>query len=170
MRLTRLLLAICGIALLAQLLPRFFDGHWVGWLVTVPGTFLHELAHYGFALLLAGNPGTFSIIPSFEGGSMVSYGHITFVPTWWNAATVCLAPLLVAPASAWLVTLAARVPLAFKPLVIWTAAAGFYSATPSSADWSIAAAHPLSFVLAVPILCMSCWIWWKLIQYELSRR
>ena len=165
----RLLLAICGTAFLAQLLPRYFDGGWGGWAVTVPGVFLHEAAHYGFALLLDGSPGSFSIVPSFSGGQMISYGHITFAPTHLNAATVALAPLLVAPASAWLVAISARVPLLLKPLTIWMAAAGFYSATPSGQDLSIALSYPLSFAPATVILTVSCYIWWRMIRYELSR-
>ena len=165
----RLLVAVGSTAFLALLLPSYFDGGWVGWLVTIPGTFLHELAHFGFALLLGAQPEEFSIIPSFYDGAMVSYGHITFSPSWWNAATICLAPLLVAPASVWLVVVSARAPLVTKPLFIWGAAAGFYSAAPSSVDWAVAVQFPLSFVPAFFILIFSCHIWWRLIRYELRR-
>lgn len=163
------MLSAALVAWLANALPRYFDGAWLGWLVTVPGTFLHEAAHFGFALLLDGNPGTFSIIPSFSGGQMASYGHITFSPNWWNAATVCLGPVLVAPASVWLMAVGSRLSLALNALCIWAAASGFYSATPSPQDWSIALGYPLSFIPAFFILCASLLVWWKLIKYELKK-
>lgn len=169
MTLLRFLLTAAAVAWLANVLPRYFDGSWLGWLVTVPGTFIHELAHYGFALLLGGNPGTFSIIPSFSGGQMMSYGHITFSPSWWNAATVALAPVLVAPASVWLMAFGTRLSLPLNALCVWAAAAGFYSAMPSSADFAIALTYPGSWLPAIFILCVSLWIWWRMILSELSR-
>lgn len=158
----RFQLTVVLTAWLAYTLPQFFDGGIVGWALTVPGTFLHEAAHYGFALLLDGNPGTFSILPTVSNGQMVSYGHITFTPNWWNAATVALGPVLVAPASVWLMAIGSRLPLPLNALCIWAAAAGFYSAQPSGQDWSIAVQYPLSFIPASIILIVCLVIWWKL--------
>lgn len=159
---TRFIITIVLTAWLANTLPRFFDGAWIGWIISVPGTFLHEAAHYGFALLLGGNPGTFSIFPSFSGGQMVSYGHITFTPTWWNAATIALGPVLVAPASIWLMAVGSRLRLHWNALCIWAASTGFYSAQPSHQDWLIAVSHPLSFAPALGLFVACLYIWWKL--------
>lgn len=161
------LISIVAVFFLAQWLPTMLHSQLLYTALAVPGTFLHEAAHYGFALLLQGNPGTFSILPSFSGGEMESMGHITFTPNWWNAATVCMAPLLVLPASIWLMLVGARLPILLNIVCVYTAACGFYSCIPSSADWNIAISEPLSFLVAIPILLGSLWILWKLIYIEI---
>lgn len=170
MKQLRLMLTIVLVAWISNLLPQIFDGGWLGWAVTVPGTILHELAHYVYALILNGRPGSFSIFPTVvDGGKMDSYGHITFMPNFWNAATVVMAPILAIPASVFLMVFgSSRSPLV-NFLCIWAASVGFYSAEPSRADWSIAFAYPLSFVFAVPILLFSIWVWYKLILIQLRR-
>jgi len=165
----RLVLNIAAVALVAALLPFFFDGGWAGWLVTVPGTVLHEMAHYGFALLLDGSPGTFSVLPAFSDGRMVSYGQVTFIPNWWNAATVALAPVMVAHASIFVTALGSRLSLPANAVCIWVAAAGFYSASPSIQDWGVALQYPTSFIPAGFIFVISTLIWWKLTAAALNR-
>lgn len=150
-------------------LPNTFSNQYLQALFGLPGTFLHELAHYGFALILNGSPGTFSILPTFSGSQMDSLGHVTFHPNWYNAATVALAPVLVAPASVYLVALSARCSFFWNCALVYAAACGFYACIPSSADLAIAFSEPLSLLLAIPILLGSTWIWMNLIRAEIRR-
>lgn len=125
---------------------------WVYWAVSLPGTFLHESAHWIFALMMGGDPAGFSIFPTHQEGAMQSLGHVGFHPTWYNAATVALSPLLLGFIGAYLVTLAST--LRWRMLVPfgYVAACCFASMFPSRADWSIAALRPLSFFPMVLIL------------------
>ena len=71
--------------------------------VTLPGTFLHELAHYVAAATLNGHPGNFNLVPNGN-----TLGSVTFRPNWYNAATVGLAPLLLAPLTVFFAAITAR--------------------------------------------------------------
>lgn len=68
-----------------------------GWrmaLVSLPGTWLHEVAHWGVGLILAAKPVSFSLWPKKEGNSWV-LGAVGFTGlNIWNSAPVALAPLL----------------------------------------------------------------------------
>ena len=166
MRLLALTLIVAGIAIIARALPPVFGGTWLGWAITVPGIFMHELAHYVFALVLGANPTNFSILPSFEDGAMISYGHVIISPSWWNAATIALAPLLLAPASVWIMLIIPRLPTLLKPIAVWVAIAGFYSMAPSAADLQIVLKEPASILFAVVILGFFFELWIKLIRIE----
>ena len=163
----RLILSIVAVFAIANWLPSTFHSDILQAVLGLPGTFLHEVAHYGFALLLDGHPGTFSILPTWSGGRMDTLGHVTFYPNWYNAATVGLAPFLVLPASIWLMVWGSRRSLLVNMACIYAAACGYYACTPSSADLSIAYSQPQSFLVAVPILLGSCYIWYRLILASL---
>ena len=165
----RLVPSIIAVFVIANWLPNTFHGDLMQAFFALPGTFLHEAAHYGFALLLDGSPGTFSILPTWSGGQMNTLGHITFHPNWYNAATVGLAPLLVLPASIWLMVWGSTRSLKLNVVCIYAAACGFYSSTPSSADLNIAFSQPLSLLVAVPILLGSVYIWYRLVLRSLRQ-
>ncbi len=167
MRHVRILVNWVAASAVAFWMPHIFDSPLLQWAVLLPGTFMHELAHYGFALLLGGSPDTFSILPSWSNGSMSSLGHITYYPNWYNAATVGLAPLLVAPAGFWLCLVGARMGVIGNALTVWAAACSMYSCIPSDVDLQGALAVPSSWPFALIILLGCTWIWWKLIKKEL---
>ena len=140
----------------------FLLGHYVAhlgvipllyWFVTLPGTFLHELAHYVMALLLNGQPSGFSILPTWENGSMASLGHVLSVPTWYNAAPVSLAPLLLFPLTLFFVWRAAYSTQATHTLAwLYFGVCAWSSCVPSSQDFSVAWSYPLSFLFAFVLL------------------
>jgi hypothetical protein len=145
--------------------------HGQGWyaLVTLPGTFLHEAVHYLFALALDGNPGTFSIIPTWDAaGNMQSMGHITFYPNWYNSAIVGLSPVLLAPMAALFIALAART---LNPLKVagwcFLAVCAWQSCTPSSADLDVHGFYG-SYLFALPLLAFSAWATYRVTRYILK--
>jgi hypothetical protein len=166
----RLSLSVVAVFAIATLLPTLFQNQLVTALLIVPGTLLHELAHYGFALLLDGRPKDFSIWPTWSNGSIVALGHVVFYPNWWNAATVALSPLLVFPASIWLMVVGSRKSILINTVACYAAACGFYSMIPSSADVSIALSYPVSLLIAIPLLLGSTWVWFILIRREIRRQ
>lgn len=99
---------------------------WLYALVTVPGTALHELAHYTAAALTNGNPSGFSLIP--QAGSL---GRVYVQPNWYNAALIGLAPLLLAPLTFLTVALAARAKLFGMLLMSYLAACSWAACVPS---------------------------------------
>lgn len=143
---------------------------WLYWAVTIPGTFLHESAHWIFAWALQGNPTSFSIIPTLQGDPTIfeilftkkgnaiqSLGHVMFYPNWYNAATVGLAPLLLGVLGIYTTTLSSTRKL-WKTIPLgYAAACCFASMWPSGADWSLSVAKPLSFLLMLPILGAFTW-------------
>ena len=126
-------------------------------LVTAPGTFMHELAHYVAAMLTNGNPTGLSIIPTND-----SLGRVYVIPNWYNAALIGTAPLLLAPLTLLFMVLAARRSLATELisflLLSYLAACCWAACIPSSADMSIAFSQPLSWLFALPALALSAWL------------
>jgi hypothetical protein len=72
----------------------------VSWLYVIfvlPGTVLHEGAHWLSGLLLGARPARFSVMPKFERDG-ICLGHVGFSRLrWWNALPVGLAPLILLP-------------------------------------------------------------------------
>lgn len=127
--------------------------------VTLPGTFLHELAHYSMAALLQGNPGNFNLIPS--GGAL---GSVTFHPNWYNAASVALAPLLLAPLTFKFAALGAKLPGVQSTLLCsYFAACSWVACTPSPQDFSIAMV-PTSWPLAAVVLGFTTYLIYKIVR------
>lgn len=65
----------------------------IGIMVDFIGTFLHELAHFTMALLLNGQPVSFSLIPrrSESGWTLGKVASQNI--TWYNAIPIAMAPL-----------------------------------------------------------------------------
>lgn len=141
---------------------------WYAW-ATMPGTFLHEGAHFLFAEMLDGNPPTFSIWPTWDAnGNMDSMGHITFYPNYYNAAVVGLAPLLLAPMAAFFVALAART---LNPLKIigwcYLAVCSWQSCRPSPADLDVHGFYG-SYLYAAPLLVFVVYATYRVTRYTLK--
>ncbi len=154
----RLAFAIFITLFFGQVLPMALHSQLLYAAITLPGTFLHEAAHYLSALWLNGNPSGFSIIPTWSGGQMQTMGHVLFQPNSLNAATVGLSPYLLFFPSCFFVAVAAKCRIQFMVLWCYVAACGFASLTPSSQDWRIAISYPTSFVLAIPLFAIVAWI------------
>jgi hypothetical protein len=129
-------------------------------IVTLPGTFFHELMHYGAGLALGGHPYGFSVIPTWApDGAMDSLGHVMVHPNWYNSASIGLAPFMLAPLTGLLLALATRTMNLIKiVLYLWGAAASWAACVPSPADFTIAAGYPQSWPLAVVLLGFSTWV------------
>ncbi len=164
-----ILLAIATFYLNELVWSALQHGQGVYALVTLTGKFLHEPAHYLFALVLAGRPETFSIIPTWDSdGNMNSMGHITFYPNWYNAAIVGLAPVLLVPATALFIALAART---LNPLKVagwcFLAVCSWQSCRPSSADLDVHGFY-ISYLFALPLLAFSAWATYRVTRYILK--
>jgi len=66
----------------------------------LPGTALHEIAHWSVALLCGGRPGALSLWPNFRGRRWTLGYVIIANPTWYNRVPIALAPLLLLPLAA----------------------------------------------------------------------
>lgn len=119
-------------------------------LVSLPGTFAHELCHWGVGLLLKGQPRSFSVLPRRQGGGIllgsVGFAHLR----WFNAPFIGLAPLLLLPAAYGLF----RWQLQSAPTFGWPQAGVAFlvadlviASLPSPQDLRIAASSPLSWML-----------------------
>lgn len=122
-------------------------------LVTVPGTFMHELMHWGAAMLTNGDPSGFSIIPAGN-----TLGHVMIRPNWYNATIISLAPLLLAPLTLLLIVIAARSDAYKMPLFAYFAACCFAACIPSSTDFSIAVSYPTSWLPGLILLSLISWV------------
>jgi len=118
-----------------------------GWrmaIVSLPGTWLHELAHWFVGLILGARPVSFSLWPKKDGNSWV-LGSVGFERlNIWNAAPVTLAPLLLFGLG-WAAFEHLLAP-AFQSgdYILWAGmgypvAASLYSGTPSSTDMRVGA-------------------------------
>lgn len=131
--------------------------------VTLPGTFLHELAHYLTAAAMGGNPGNFNLIPSGN-----ALGSITFYPNWYNAAAVALSPLLLAPMTAFFALLAAKSDaLSSVALGSYFSACSWVACTPSPQDFSIALSTPTSWPIAAVFLGLTTYLVYRVVHSSL---
>lgn len=133
-------------------------------LVTLPGTFGHELMHYLAALASNGHPTGFSIIP--QGNTL---GHVMVQPNAYNAALIGSAPILLAPLTFLCMVLAARSPGVVRTLTLsYVAACCWAACIPSSQDMRIAWSYPTSWVIAVPVILLTSWFFHQLGSFLLN--
>lgn len=117
-------------------------------LVTLPGTFFHELAHYGFALLMNGDPQGFSLIPEVRENT-IELGSVLFRPSATNAATVAFAPFLLMPLTGYFVALSLQTKTLLRQgLCLYGACCTWNSCVPSEPDFQIAFSEPTSIPIA----------------------
>jgi hypothetical protein len=119
-------------------------------LVSLPGTFAHELCHWGVGLLLNGQPRSFTVLPRRQGRGIV-LGSVGFAHLrWFNAPFIGLAPLLLLPGAYGLF----RWQLQAAPTFGWPQAGLAFlmanlviAARPSGQDLRIAARSPLGWLV-----------------------
>jgi hypothetical protein len=141
-------------------------GMWPYALLALPGTAMHESAHFLVALLLGARPDFPSLRPE-RGAHGWRLGSVAFRAGFLRAVPIVLAPFLLFPL-AWWWTLAfvASAPWPLRALHAWLAASFLSASLPSSADWRIAAPAlalatlvALVLVLALPGLGASIGGW-----------
>ncbi len=120
----------------------------LGAFLGLPGTVVHETAHWLAALFLGARPGLISVIPQERDGYLVR-GYVRVHRLgWFSTAPVALAPLPCGLAAAWLAfdqAIASEVALG---QIGWGFLAGSFTwaCLPSEADLRLALSKPLGFV------------------------
>jgi hypothetical protein len=128
---------------------------WLLSLLVLPGTFCHELCHWGVGRLLNGRPIHFTVFPKRVGRGLV-LGSVVFSNlNWYNAFFIGLAPLLLLVAAYGLFLWR----LGGKPEFGWTEAGVVYflanllfGAVPSWQDLRVAARSPIGWLLLLGAL------------------
>lgn len=132
-------------------------------LLVLPGTLLHEAAHWGVGALTGARPGALSMLPAKSAdGRRWTLGAVGFRRiSWFNALPIALAPLVLAPLALLLGGLSLALPAAD-----WRHWAGLYAATavalsclPSRSDWAIAASRPLGALAWLALAGLGGWLW-----------
>lgn len=117
-------------------------------LVALPATLFHELAHYIISYITYGKPNKLSIIPKKEGNSW-TLGYVTSTNLRWdNQAIVSLAPLLLFPGIYYVLDYALKETVWYFLCVYGYVLANFIQgAIPSSVDLKLAIKKPLPILI-----------------------
>ena len=125
-----------GALVAMRLAPRL--GMWLYAAVALPGTLMHELAHFIVALLLRAQPEFPSLVPRRIAGGW-RMGSVAFRAGPVRAAPIALAPLLLFPlAWWWTVAVMPRVTWPWLAAAAWIAGALLSACLPSPADLRLA--------------------------------
>jgi len=108
-------------------------------LLTLPGTFMHELMHLIASFISFGKPTNFSIIPK-KNNSGITLGSVSSSNmTWYNAIIISLAPFLLYFIAYYLMKI---LPSIHNELyyyaTLYFIANLLFAGTPSSTDWKLA--------------------------------
>ncbi len=136
-----------AITLLAYLIPRSML---MKWLILLPGVIAHELAHWIIGFLTFSRPSFPNLIPKRQGNEWI-LGTVYFVPGFFTAAFVALAPLYILPVIAikFVLPYQQYSDLFVQLLAGYILSVVLIASLPSSADWKIAFSRPVSFVVFV---------------------
>jgi hypothetical protein len=115
--------------------------------VRLIGVVYHEVGHWLFAAVTGSHPSPVRI-PWKVTEDTITYGEVKFAPGTFTAATVALSPLVFTP---WAVVFLMQL----DPISALMAAPILVHGFPSASDWKIALARPLSWPLAVIVVCAS---------------
>lgn len=130
-------------------------------LLSLPGTFLHELLHLAIGAILNANPESLRLWPRRRNDGQWELGAVGFRNLrWYNAAGVSLAPLLALPALWWMIYRSgfAAIELRAGNALYWYIEANLLlSAWPSITDWRIA-------LRSWPLLAGATAGWWMWIS------
>ncbi len=147
------LLALAALALM-RMAPRL--GMWLYALVALPGTLMHELAHFIVALLLRAQPRFPSLIPQRMVGGW-RMGSVAFRAGPMRAAPIALAPLLLFPlAWWWTVAIMPRFSWPWLAATAWIAGALLSACLPSATDLRLARPALLGLGI-VTVLAVIAW-------------
>jgi hypothetical protein len=133
-------------------------------LLVLPGTVLHELAHWSVGLLTGARPEALRLVPVRRPKSKTwTLGAVALRRIHWlNALPVALAPILLLPIALGLYALALAADAG-----TWQHWAGLYAATvamvsclPSPADWRLAMSRPGGAVLYLLLGAGAAAVWW----------
>jgi len=151
-------------ALLIALVIRYFSRRMlVAWFLRLPGNVIHEVAHFLAGFCTFAGPVGISFIPHRSGPGQWTLGSASFRNLcWYNAAIVCLAPLMCLPLCAWLVLWRLKgvhTLTAMDPVYWYVAANLLLSAWPSPQDMRQSLRSWPIFVL----LLVGLWVYYPLI-------
>lgn len=108
-------------------------------LLTLPGTFMHELMHLLASYFTFGKPVKFTVIPKRSEGTIVLGSVSSTNITWYNAIIISLAPLLLYALAYYIILI---LPTITTPLYyyasIYFVTNLLFAGTPSPADWKLA--------------------------------
>lgn len=139
---------LAAFLLVAQLAARI--GMWTYCFAVLPGTLMHELAHYFVALVLRARPKLPSLLPEKTPYGW-RLGSVDFRAGILRSVPIALAPFALAPLG--LLWASATLPeLAFGGeylLHAWGASTTFSASLPSRQDWKIAAPALLLGAMAI---------------------
>lgn len=108
-------------------------------LLTLPGTFMHELMHFMASFFTFGRPIKFSIFPKKSKGTIVLGSVSSANVTWYNALIISLAPLLLYILAYYMtLSLASITTPLYYYATIYFIANILFAGTPSPADWRLA--------------------------------
>ncbi len=145
-------------------------------LLSLPSTFLHELAHYLIALVLGGNPSRFSLWPTAQRciradgreEKVWTLGSVTFQKSPLATLPAALAPLLYLPVVWYLITAPEwSLPMTGGPETVavdLTSYAMLAAAVPSYQDIKVALTD-LKSLLLYGLLGYALWRWWEEIKW-----
>ena len=122
-------------------------------LLTLPGTFMHELMHLLASFITFGKPTNFSIIPKKHNGG-ITLGSVTSSNiTWYNAIIISLAPFALYFIAYYLMKI---LPNIHNELYYYASlyfiANLLFAGTPSSTDWRLAFKKSWFLVFLIVIL------------------
>ncbi|HJV21860.1 MAG TPA: hypothetical protein VJ570_04140 [Holophagaceae bacterium] len=144
------LLYLAALSVALWLMNQARRSFWLLSLVALPGTFCHELCHWGIGKLLKAKPVRFTVLPRRQGDGYI-LGAVSFANLrWYNAFFVGLAPLLMLPLAYGLF----RWRLGAEPSFGWPEGAMVFllanlvfGSLPSGQDLRIAARSPIGWLL-----------------------
>jgi hypothetical protein len=137
----------------AILLSRLASRVYLFAILTLPGTFAHELLHWLVGGVFGARPTSISIIPKRGRGNEYTLGTVSFANLrWYNAAPAALAPMLILPAVGAVAFWRVHGGWRYEPLdiALWLGLGPqLLSFWPSNADWGLAMrSWPAALVIA----------------------
>lgn len=110
-------------------------------ILSLPGTFVHELLHFAVGTLTNAKPVSFSLLPAMDANRRLVMGSVGFSNLrWYNALPTCLAPLLGLYVTLFVAAYRVGNGYVFESadIIIWCLLAPqFSSMWPSLTDWKV---------------------------------
>lgn len=142
---------------LGWLALRVARGPYLLWFAKLPGTLAHELAHYLVAVATFSSPSPISLHLKRDANGW-RLGSVAFLPGFWTAGLVALAPAWVLP-----LVIYGLWREAYVSGLVYNLAAGYLAmilaaaALPSRQDWSIAIRYPAGTLIIAAGAAFAFW-------------